>query len=373
MKQYLPSEFLPLIVPHGRTIVDEERPAFIFNWTLSGFDVKFTGKVLRAKLFVVGNKPILPPSMPWDGKSYEYGVLGIFQGDELLRRFECDTDEGWYTLWEADEPGTYAFTVRKTSENFRGRAGLLLLETDGELLPAEAEKKDLTIEFVGDSITCGYGNESKEAFGPFLTMEENGWITYAALAARKLNADMQCICVSGISVSNSLSGPMFGAGFPTMEETYPYTDLPYDQLIEREPRKWDFAANQKDIVVINLGTNDANPINFGRDYAKVLKEEEHFVERYAAFIRQVRALNGPKPFICFTLGSMDYYLFDQIRHCVEEYVAETGDERVCCFKYRKMQTMFEGSGGAGHPSAKSHERMAMELVENLKLRVLPKL
>lgn len=365
MKQYSYDEFLPLISPVGRTTTDPDRNAFVFNWTCSGFDVRFTGTVLKAKMFVIGNKPMLPPGMAWDG-SWEYANIGVLgeDRDTLVRRIECSEDGGWYTLWEADQPGTYSFRVIKLSENFRGRAGLLALETDGTVESVEPERKKLSIEVVGDSITCGYGNESTVQMGPFLTKEENGWIAYAALAARELNADLQCMCVSGIAVSKG-KRPFF-ADMPCMEQLYAYTDACYDKEISREPIKWDFPSHKKDVVVINLGTNDANPIRFSPSYENAMEEEQAFLSRYRAFIEQVRELNGPDTWICCTLGSMDYYLFDQIRACVEAYQAETGDKKICCFKYIGINMMTEGFGSAGHPSAKTHVRMGRELAYHIR-------
>ena len=77
----------------------------------------------------------------------------------------------------------------------------------------------------------------------------------------------------------------------------------------------------------------------------------------------VRDLNGPDTWILFGLGSMDYYLYFLIKEAVDEFRAETGDERIRAFEFVPINVMFEGHGGGGHPSQKTHNRMAKELVK----------
>ena len=62
---------------------------------------------------------------------------------------------------------------------------------------------------------------------------------------------------------------------------------------------------------------------------------------------------------------MDYYLYEVIRDCVNEYRKETDDPKVSCFKFGHTNAMAEGYGGDMHPSMKTHERMGRELAEYL--------
>jgi lysophospholipase L1-like esterase len=151
-----------------------------------------------------------------------------------------------------------------------------------------------------------------------------------------------------------------------MDELYEYTDRLYDTLTGREPQRWDFAAHKTDIVIVNLGTNDVNPIRFYNELGKADEEERHFYERYTAFIKQLRRCNGPSALICCTLGPLDYYLYDVIRQAVTDYVNESGDERVRCFKLIGVNLMTEGFGAIGHPSALTHARIGNELAARLK-------
>ena len=57
--------------------------------------------------------------------------------------------------------------------DFRG----FILDKDAQLLPPP-ELPERTIEFIGNSITCGYGNEAIVASDPFEYETENHYLTY---------------------------------------------------------------------------------------------------------------------------------------------------------------------------------------------------
>ena len=191
-------------------------------------------------------------------------------------------------------------------------------------------------------------------------MEENGWTSYGAMAARELGYEFSIISESGICVTRP-KYPMFDQH--AMDEIYQYTDEPYDSRREEKPALWDFKANPQDIVVINLGTNDGNAIRFYKEFETIEENEKWFHEGCRRFIKMVRDLNGPDTWILFGLGSMDYYLYFLIKEAVDEFRAETGDEKIRAFEFVPINVMFEGHGAGGHPSQKTHDRMAKELVK----------
>ncbi len=358
MKTYTFTEWMPLVQSHGRVLQGEK--GVYFNWSCSGFTIAFTGSTLRAYLIPTGEpSPVLPPKEPVT----EYPYAGVSEdGETLSRRFICQ-EEGWYTLFEGEE-GEHSLRLIKITENMRGKLLLASLETDGALLPVKAVSKPL-IEFVGDSITCGYGNEASGRDEPFRPEEENGWMSYGPQAARKLGMEFSCVSVSGISVSPGKNGK-FSLPCPQMEALYPYTDRLMEEKSREQFSPWDFAAHPAKIVLINLGTNDVNPVRFAASRAEGDKEEVWFTKRYRAFLEQVRSLNGPDSWIVCTLGPLDYYLYDQIEKTVRQYQQDTGDQRVTAFKLTGVNLITEGFGADGHPSMKTHIRMGEELAERLK-------
>ncbi len=345
---------------HGRTFYDGEAGALFFNWTCSGFTAVFTGSRLTARFTALGDKGPAFPGFPEPAPDYPcFGV--ILDGGDLTGRTECPEGEGEYTLFQG-ENGTHTLRVVKLSENARGKLGLLALETDGELLSAPEDRRPV-IEVVGDSITCGFGNEAEGTSFEFHTGEENGWMSYAALAARELDCEYSLVCESGIAASQAQK-PLFP--HYAMDDIYAYTDAPYAYRQGKEPEAWDFRAHPNDIVVINLGTNDATPMRFSPDPFVIDGMEDCFQEKFRGLVEQIRRLNGKDTLIVCSLGSMDYFLYDRIAAAVEEYRRDTGDQRIFAFKYLPINNMSEGLGAAGHPSMKTHLRMGRELAFRLR-------
>lgn len=347
---------LPSLRLHGRTRFPENRNALFFNWTCSGFTVRFRGTVLRGSFLAMPDRLPFPPDSPED-----LPMIGLVaeDGETLAGRWLLSEGENNLELFAGDE-GVHSCRIVKLSENMRGKAALLRLETDGEFLPPLSSEKKRNIEFIGDSITCGFGNEAPGRDSLFDTREENGWISFGAVCARKLDAEFSMVSVSGIAAC-AAKYPLFPA--KNMEDIYEYTDLYCDERCGVTPEKWSF-ADRPDDVVINLGTNDSARVWANPDLAKADEEAEWFTEKYTAFLRAVRACRPASRILCI-LGPMDYFLYDRIEKAVALYRAETGDGNIRAFKLRGVNLITEGFGAVSHPSAKTHQRMGLELAQRI--------
>lgn len=215
-------------------------------------------------------------------------------------------------------------------------------------------EKDLKIEFIGDSITCGYGIDEANDNGYFTTATENFTKTYAYLTAENLSADCSAVCFSGFGV---YSGYTTG-GIINSADVLP---LHYDKacyLYGGREILWDFRESDNDIVVINLGTNDASYC------AKSVSGRQEFTRRYTDFIRQVRFCN-PDAYILCILGDMNNSLYPCIEQSVSDYTAATSD-------YRVSATTIEYKMGEndivinGHPGYMSNLYAANELTAKIR-------
>ncbi len=331
----------------GRCRSHEDR--LWFNWSCSGFALRFRGSALFAEFEAISEDMTAP--FEHDVMMME-PVIAIHVDGGEARRVKLRHGVQRIELFSGDE-GEHSICVRKLSENVMGKCALCTLETDGELLAPPAAPA-LKLEFVGDSITCGYGNESSEP--GFRTETENGEKAFGYLCAEALGADYSAISVSGCCVPESLHPGMQNRGMLSM---YEFTDAPYERLMgSSEFEKWDFAAHPRDAVIINLGTNDAFELGM-----QGFSDEAHerFKSSYLELVRLVRRCNGPETRIFCVLGSMDYYVWDEIVDTVSAYKASSGDERIFYAKLGKQNFMIEGVGSDGHPSGRAHERMAKEL------------
>lgn len=350
----------------GRTIVDEARQATFFNWTGSGFEIRFEGGRLEAD-FIALDTYFKPEGTHWPWIS-----VFLDDGDEPIRDICIDQPELRVTLLEESGHKIHKLKIVKRSENDKGKVGLRSVSCLGSLLPPQEQKSKLRIEFIGDSITCGFGNEAKHRDDPCLTGQENGLAAYGAVAAKLLDADYQSMSVSGIALCKPYTPGFYciNPDFPdvsvcvrAMEDYYAYTDRLHEEQAGKTEgfTLWDFSAFRPDAIVVNLGTNDAFYIKAIRDS----REEVNFQAQYKQFLYTLRRLNGNKPVIGCTLGPMDYYLYDMIVCAVEEYKVETGDERVFSYKFGGIFPWGEGFGAGDHPSVATHKRMGTELAQKL--------
>lgn len=212
------------------------------------------------------------------------------------------------------------------------------------------EKKDLSIEFIGDSMTCGYGIDAGSV-GYFKTSTENFAKTYAYLTAENLGADYSAICYSGYGVYSGYTSDgtrNHSVLLPEYEKAY-YGD---------EKGSWSFEENQKVITVINLGTNDASYCS-GSAYLR-----GQFIVAYKELLSAVREKNPDTLILCI-LGDMNNSMFSSIEKAVTEFQSETGDSGVYAFtvdfKMGENDIVIDG-----HPGEKSNITAAENLTAKIR-------
>lgn len=336
--------------PVGRTLfIDNIR---YLGWSCSGIELVYTGAELSAEIWTDWLV-----DEPWKAGWQPY--IGVFtDGDNVPRKIGIEQGTNRYTLFKSETVRTVKLRIVKLSENAFGKLGISGLFGDGEASPTEQSSgKSGKIEFIGDSITCGFGIEGKSAGEGFRTETENPCITYAALTAEALGKEYELVSWSGIGVY-SCSCPD-DAESPNdewlMPMIYPYTDMGAEGslgLTERTP--WDFSSSVPDIIVVNLGTNDYI-------FTKEIPErKENFRRAYGDFLRLLREKNPSVPVLC-TLGMMGGELYPEI----EAAVKDTGDGNIFTLRLTEQRPE-DGIGCEGHPNAVTHRKAAAELTEKIK-------
>ncbi|MEA1929173.1 MAG: SGNH/GDSL hydrolase family protein [Candidatus Auribacterota bacterium] len=213
-------------------------------------------------------------------------------------------------------------------------------------------RPDLRLEFIGDSITCGYGNEAggpEEGYSP---RTENNYLSYSALTARALGAEYICLAAAGRGVHQNFDGSTSG----TIPELYTRV-LPGDPSL-----LWDFKELPPRVVIINFGTND---------FSRRIPDKSAFVNSYRKLIATVRK-NYPEADIFCVVGPM---LNDEwpegakalttIRSYLNEMIEELkgeGEEKIHYLEFVPQQQS-EGIGADWHPGLRIHQRMADQLTE----------
>jgi len=228
----------------------------------------------------------------------------------------------------------------------------LVLDT-GCSLAARPALPNRRIEFIGNSITCGYGNEGSLNEKSFSYKTQNAYLTYAAMAARALGAQWMSVARSGIGIYRNYGGNREGDKI-TMPALYEHT------LLGTRGERWDFGRFTPNVVCVNLGTNDISLGNYDADL---------LAAAFCRFVSQLRS-HYPQAKIVLLTGPMskaDKHLAalqDAQRKAVADAAAR-GDHEV----YRFDFTPADGSLGYGthyHPTLAQHRLMADELVPFLR-------
>lgn len=121
--------------------------------------------------------------------------------------------------------------------------GFEIFGPDAKLLPAP-ERPALKIEFIGNSITCGYGTEADSGQVHFSYENENHTLSYAYLTARALDADFNVVAKSGIGMYRSYGGPREGTPGNRIPDLYDRT------LFYTHDYEWDHSSFRPDIICI---------------------------------------------------------------------------------------------------------------------------
>lgn len=241
----------------------------------------------------------------------------------------------------------YAIEGLYREPEFRGfvlDSGCRLVES-----PALPERK---IEFIGNSITCGYGVESTDGADPFEDATENHFLTYANIVSDSLCAQHTSISRSGIGAYRNYNGPSKGS-VDCMPWQYGYT------LFNRHEEQWNFSKYQPQLVCINLGTNDFSTPGY---------DASLYEKNYREFLATVRShypkakivlLSGPM------LGQKENDLEKGILDRICKDFGKKGDHEVYRFDFTP-QTGSLGFGASGHPSKAQQRFMADELLPFLR-------
>ena len=277
---------------------------------------------------------------------------GIFFDDILLFNSTIGELEQNIGLFKIDEDKTFKIKIMLLSENNNGGFGIKTINTyvcSNQKAIEPTEKKKISIEFLGDSITCAYGVEGKDQNENFKTITENASKSYAYLASQILDADYSTICYSGSGIVSGYSGGDKNTGnlFPPHYEKISRN--------EKYPGQWDFDGHKYDVIFINLGTNDNNYV-----MADAQNRNDEFIQEYVNFLSNVREHN-PDSYIICTLGTLGC---GEIYTLIEQAIKLFGDSRVTSF-LSPTQDMNDGLGSDWHPSAVTHQKLSKIVAEKI--------
>lgn len=343
-----------------------------FDYSCSGFEFCFTGKKACATIVSDSqnfkeNEPcvlgiyvkIISSEKEYTGSSF----WDSYTGEEPVRLILRENEKN-YVLFENDEEKTVIVKVLKLSECAYGYAGFKSLElNEGSVLhnPSAVSSDNLKIEFIGDSITCGYGLEGVWEKDTFTTLHERPDETYAFWASKELKAEFQYCSWSGIGIISNYVDPAT-VNLPEtrwlMPACWPYTDKSCALRLKIEPEIWDESRFRPDIVVINIGTNDTSWVRGIEDrrlsYVSGLRQLIEAVHR-----------RSPNAKICCSLGIMGQDLCDSVKEACELFANDFPQVQIKSVKF-DLQKEEDGIGTDWHPSLVTHKKTGAKLASELK-------
>jgi len=260
--------------------------------------------------------------------------------------------------------GTEIRTARveliKLSESAMSTLAVTAVVTDGTVSPLP--EREHLVEFVGDSITCGYGADTAKADELFRTDNEDVTKAYAWQAADLLHCDRRMISLSGYGV---LSGWTGDPEVPSPTQLIPlyYERAGFSYAVSDgehvQDWPWRFDTREPEIIVLNLGTNDASYTV--DDPAK----QAAFRERYQAFLAQLRRCNPHARILC-VLGVMGDVLYPSVEQAAAAYTQATGDTNLETMHLEAIRPDTEGYAADFHPTVATHTRIAAVVAERLR-------
>lgn len=329
----------------GRTMRSND-----ITWLIhSGSAVEFTVTGKSANVTLAGDSSIN------NDEDYRSRYAVIVDG-EIIKDDVMGTPEKTIALFEGEMSRTAKVKIIHLSEAMNGAIGVKNISvTSNSAAPVRpGPKKDLSIEFIGDSITCAYGVEGLSNYESFKTTTENFMKSYAYLTAQKLNADYSSVSYSGHGIISGFTSSGDINTDSIIPDCYELTGKLSDYATN-----WDFETSSHDVVVINLGTNDSS---------YVTKEPEtrsqEFIDGYIDFLKTVREKN-PEAYIICTLGTMGDELYEYVEDAAEKYSTLTGDERIMSYRSAVQNMSADGIGSDWHPSAITQQKSAYVLADKI--------
>lgn len=335
----------------GRTAYIDD----ILYCALSGTGIEFSFTGTKCSITVKGDSGSTSSS-----NADSHARVAVYVNGERVIDDMVDQSEEVYSVIDSETEVNATVSLVKLSESANSTIGIKEIKAAGAAIKP-TPNKNMLIEFVGDSITCGYGVDDPDRNHHFSTKTEDVTKAYGYVTAQKLDADYSMVSLSGYGIISGYSGDGKKVAAQTLPQYYDKLGYSWNTNGSFSPSntEWDFGKRQPDVIVINLGTNDDS-------YTKDNEElQEEYSAAYTAFIKQIREKNPDSRILC-VFGVMGDRLYPYVQKAVDRYAEETGDGSNVFSLKLDQQNGRDGYGADWHPSATTHEKTAEAVSQEIK-------
>lgn len=250
----------------------------------------------------------------------------------------------------------HSVMIQKRTEPLVGRGEFMgfVLDKGRKLLPQD-KRPDRRIEFIGNSITSGYGVEGDSSNCHFSPQTENACMSYASITARSFNAEYFLISYSGRGVVRN-----YGDSNRTSPDPMPAL---YDRTCFFDSTlKWNFSRWIPQAVVINLGTNDFS--------TKPYPDSIVFQSAYTRLIERVRSLYPGVTIFCLSGPMIGEPCTGYVKEVVKAQKKKMGRYQDVFFVEINRSVMTDADWGCDqHPNVLGMEKMAEIIIPAVRLRM----
>ena len=234
------------------------------------------------------------------------------------------------------ESGNHTFKLVKQTEYYLAKCEFTKISLNGTL-NSKPDKSKYVIEYIGDSITCGYSsiNSGSDNWAP---KNQDGTRTYAYLAAENFGAEARVVSRSS------------GKCTDTNENINLYNLYSYFDKYRSSSLKYDFSLQKPNALVFALGTNDGT------------QSVSYWETQFKAFSDLVRG--GYNDYNIPIIVDMNFMKSnDNMR--LNMVKALTNIKNANSTKYSKIYLTSSGSSCDNHPRTDSHLASANKLTRDL--------
>ena len=281
-----------------------------------------------------------------EGHNYlQYELDGVYQ-----KRIKVHGNAKEPIIISAPGPGKHTIWVYKATEAHTGP--ILIKEINGTNLTPLTKPNAPTIEFIGNSITCGAAADPSEVpCGTGVYHDQhNAYQAYGPRVARALRINYVLSSVSGIGVYRN-----WNSDGPTMPQVYEKLDFQ-----NNNPQRWNFKNFTPRVVSIALGTNDFSKGDGKKN--RLPFDSAQFVTNYVQFVQEVKSKYPNARVALLSSPMINGANRTLLQNCLagvkQKVDAQNPNAKpVELFFFKPMQAR----GCSGHPSVEDHAILAQEL------------